>query len=331
MNVSVVVPTYNGARFIREALESVFAQTLLPKEIIVVDDASTDQTVEVVEEISKQSRVPLRIIELPHNSGGPARPINAGIDYAVCEFVALLDQDDVLMPDNLQIRQRVLNEHPSVVMVLSDFEHFEGDNTYSWNNAEHQGRHVFDRVCRNKGGISIAEADDCLSAFAECTGFPLSCSNQFFRRSLWESVGGFSEAAGLATDHDFLFRSIRGPIAWIDKVLFRKRVHSANAFSASKFDRFRADQRRANIHELAAMSLGWPPRLTNVVLAEQTGLCSSLRHLGRFRDAYYLCTHLLRHRFFGAAIRETIKTVLFQLLRGQPKSGHDSVERYVLH
>lgn len=94
MTVSVVIPTYNGARFIRDALESVFAQTQLPDEIIVVDDGSTDDTVEVVKQMTKESPHPVRLIKMTHNSGGPAAPINTGIAAAIGEFIAVLDQDD---------------------------------------------------------------------------------------------------------------------------------------------------------------------------------------------------------------------------------------------
>src|SRR6266545_2753154 len=71
--VTVVVPTYNGRAYLPEAIQSVWAQTRLPDELIVVDDASSDRTADVAEELLQASPVPARVIRLPRNSGGPAR------------------------------------------------------------------------------------------------------------------------------------------------------------------------------------------------------------------------------------------------------------------
>ncbi|WLD12410.1 glycosyltransferase [Planctellipticum variicoloris] len=93
--ISVIIPTYNGSRFIADALRSVFSQTYLPCEIIVVDDCSTDDTLQVVEGLKSESPVPLRVMKLEKNSGGPCRPINVGVDAAVGELISVLDQDDI--------------------------------------------------------------------------------------------------------------------------------------------------------------------------------------------------------------------------------------------
>jgi len=118
-DVSVVIPTYNGASFIREALESVFAQTLLPKEIIVVDDASTDETQAIVSSMIATSPVPLRLIQLTKNSGGPAHPLNVGIQATKGEFIAILDQDDVFLPRKIQVQAGILAAHPEMAFAFS--------------------------------------------------------------------------------------------------------------------------------------------------------------------------------------------------------------------
>ena len=68
VSVSVVIPTYNGAEYVRGALASVFGQTELPAEIIVVDDVSRDNTVALVECVAREAPVPLKVIRLPRNS-----------------------------------------------------------------------------------------------------------------------------------------------------------------------------------------------------------------------------------------------------------------------
>src|SRR5436309_2618216 len=101
-SVSVIIPTYNGTAFVRGALESVWAQTMPPLEILVVDDASTDGTPSFVASLIAESPVPLRCLQLAQNSGGPARPMNLGIAQARGEFIAILDQDDIWLPHKLQ-------------------------------------------------------------------------------------------------------------------------------------------------------------------------------------------------------------------------------------
>src|SRR5579863_5098759 len=119
MQFSVVIPCYNGAPFIAEAIRSLFAQTLLPVEILVVDDCSTDATCGVVESLIAESPVPLRLIRLEKNCGGPARPINVGIAAATGEYIAVLDQDDVFVPTRLETHGAALDAFPEVSVAFS--------------------------------------------------------------------------------------------------------------------------------------------------------------------------------------------------------------------
>ncbi len=89
--ISVVVPVYNGARTIGQAIERLLQQSLPPFEIIVVNDGSTDLTAEVLRSFGS------RIVHLPKDNGGPASARNMGVIFAHCEFVAFTDSD--CLPD----------------------------------------------------------------------------------------------------------------------------------------------------------------------------------------------------------------------------------------
>lgn len=105
--VSVLMPVYNGARFVVEAVRSVQAQTVKDWELLVVDDASTDDSMTRLRELSENdSRV--KIICRSHNSGSPATPRNDALSRAEGEYIALLDQDDVWLPRKLEIQLRML-------------------------------------------------------------------------------------------------------------------------------------------------------------------------------------------------------------------------------
>jgi glycosyltransferase involved in cell wall biosynthesis len=102
MGIAVIIPAYNGARFIRRALESVLGQTRKADEIIVVDDGSTDATPEIVAEY------PVTLIR--KRNGGVSSARNSGIRRTTAEWIALLDQDDWYHPRKLEIQERSLTD-----------------------------------------------------------------------------------------------------------------------------------------------------------------------------------------------------------------------------
>jgi glycosyltransferase involved in cell wall biosynthesis len=111
--VSVIIPTHNSAETIERAIESVLKQDMLPKEIIVVDDCSTDNTVELVRTISTPDTVELKLVRLDTNLG-PSVARNAGWNVANCEFIAFLDSDDSWHPMKLRIQTGWMANNPEI-------------------------------------------------------------------------------------------------------------------------------------------------------------------------------------------------------------------------
>jgi glycosyltransferase involved in cell wall biosynthesis len=99
--ISVIIPCYNGAKFLRRTISSVKKQTYTNWEIIAVDDKSSDNTVDVLKkEAAKEPR--MKLIFLEKNSGGPATPKNVGVEKATGSYIAFLDQDDEWVADKLE-------------------------------------------------------------------------------------------------------------------------------------------------------------------------------------------------------------------------------------
>lgn len=117
-SVSVVIPVFNGASFVAKAVASVRAQTVKDVEIIVVDDGSTDGTQGVLAELQRTEG----ITWFQQDHGGPARSRNRGIEVARGEFVALLDCDDVWLPEKLEAQLEVVQRRPDVGVVHTDFD-----------------------------------------------------------------------------------------------------------------------------------------------------------------------------------------------------------------
>lgn len=111
MEISVVVPTFNRADVLRRSLESVLAQTLVPAEIVVVDDASTDGTDGVISEIGSEL---VRYVRLPARSGSQAAR-NHGIREARGNWIAFQDSDDEWLPDKLERQVGLIEDEWTVV------------------------------------------------------------------------------------------------------------------------------------------------------------------------------------------------------------------------
>jgi glycosyltransferase involved in cell wall biosynthesis len=118
-DVTVIIPCFNAERYLPDAIESVWAQTLQPVEVVVVDDASTDQSVETARAFG--SRV--RVIECGTNSGYCVVPKDIGLDEAGSEYVAFLDADDVWLPRKLELQMSAFND-PAVGLVYGRAQTF---------------------------------------------------------------------------------------------------------------------------------------------------------------------------------------------------------------
>jgi glycosyltransferase involved in cell wall biosynthesis len=120
MKISVVIPAYNAARFLPRCLESVFAQTLKPLEVIVVDDGSTDNTAAVAEELGAT------VLRRPN--GGPGAARNAGIQFASGEWIALLDADDLWAAEKLERQAACIRSE--TVLVYTGVRNFDDHGTH---------------------------------------------------------------------------------------------------------------------------------------------------------------------------------------------------------
>lgn len=118
--VSIIIPSYNSAKFIVETIDSVVNQTYRNWEMLIVDDCSSDDSVHIIKEYcNKDSRIKLYKTEKP--SGSPALPRNIGIENAQGEYIAFLDSDDVWLSDKLE-KQIAFMEKNHYQLVYSFYE-----------------------------------------------------------------------------------------------------------------------------------------------------------------------------------------------------------------
>lgn len=118
--VSVIIPMYNSAKFIRQTLESLLYQTMKDFEVVVIDDCSTDNSVEVVESFKPRfdsgGGIRLHVIKLPKNTGTPGLPRNVGIQFARGKYIAFLDSDDLYTKTALEELSGLAEEYQADVV-----------------------------------------------------------------------------------------------------------------------------------------------------------------------------------------------------------------------
>jgi glycosyltransferase involved in cell wall biosynthesis len=207
--VSVIIPTYNRAEKVCRAISSVIDQTYRDIEIIVIDDASIDNTIERLNEFGKQ----IKIIQHEKNMGVSAAR-NSGIEVATGEYIALLDSDDYWLPEKLEVQTTFFRAHPDAVIC--------------------QARELWIRHGKrvNPGNKHLKPSGDIFSPSLKlCLVSP---SAVMFKKSLLDEVGLFDEEFPVCEDYDLWLRiSYRYPIYLIEQDLLVKEGGAPDQLSAS--------------------------------------------------------------------------------------------------
>lgn len=148
VDVDVVIPLYNGRDHVLETIRSVLNSTVLPQQIIVVDDGSTDGSAELVKDLALTHGTATRITCFQQTNQGPNAARNAGIAAGSAPLVALLDADDLWMPTKLE-EQLALIEHSDVALVYCGYHEIDAEGQVRMGSRivapELRGR-VFDRL-----------------------------------------------------------------------------------------------------------------------------------------------------------------------------------------
>jgi glycosyltransferase involved in cell wall biosynthesis len=217
MKVSVVIPTYNRAYIISQALESVLAQRYSDFEILVVDDGSTDNTREVVEKIKSDK---IRYIVHDHNRGCSAG-YNTGIKEAAGDLVAFLDSDDLWKPEYLWHQVDFLTRHPEADLVFSNTEVRGLDMEVP---SLIDALHVFTNLIQaspNEPEYVIGARQMYLCLLEEV---PIKLTAAVIRNELFGRVGVFDEAWPSGTDWDLFLRMSRvAKFGFVNRVLALQR------------------------------------------------------------------------------------------------------------
>lgn len=214
--VSVVVPLYNHAAYITEAVASILAQGRLVQEIIVLDDGSTDDSTAVMRRLATQDA---RIRFDRQANHGAHAAINAAVALCSGEMVAILNSDDAWLPGRLAALVAALDADPIAAIASSGLRFMDADGA-EIDNAWHAAALAFHRAGADLG-IALLNGN-----------FVMTTSNLLIRREALAAVGPFA-ALRYGHDLDWLLRALAlgRRLALVEAPLLRYRIHASNTIA----------------------------------------------------------------------------------------------------
>jgi glycosyltransferase involved in cell wall biosynthesis len=227
--ISVIMPTHNAERYIGKAIQSVLAQTYTHWELIIVDDASTDNTTNVVKGFV-DARIRYQKIE---RIGYPAGVRNVALRMAQGEFIAFLDSDDLYYPDTLEKLSSPLFKNPDLISVYGfAFQVDENDNPVpnALNLRPNPNRN-------NESEPEYLPPKDYQHTWERIVTSQISCllAALMLRRSAWEQIGFFNENLCGTEDYEFyvrMFQHHHAGVYCLSDYVYQYRIHSASLTKA---------------------------------------------------------------------------------------------------
>jgi glycosyltransferase involved in cell wall biosynthesis len=218
--VSVVMPVYNSAPFVGKAVQSVLQQRDVALELVVVDDGSTDDT---LESVARAAGGDLRVRTLSvRHTGMPGVVRNIGAREARGDLLAFLDADDRYLEGRLSESVRILQSWPELAAVFSDHLRTYDQDAGGLGEAHLAGSRFLSRarhVLVGKGPGLYWTAPE-FYAFMCLSGIPMHTDTVTLRRQVFLELGGFSETLRINQDEDLWFRlALRECLAYLDKPL----------------------------------------------------------------------------------------------------------------
>jgi len=204
--VSVVIPVYNGARYLSVAVESILHQTFTDFELIIIDDGSTDETWTILNNFNDPR---LRLVQNEKNIG-VSKSANKGLALAQGMYIARMDADDISLPERLSRQVDFLETHPEIGVLGTGFKVIDGYGRFS--------------------DTHLPPAQDAILRWYLCFFCPIAHSTVMMRRQTVEQVGGYSSEIVLAEDYDLWQRlSSTTRLSNLQDVLVFYRIHDENA------------------------------------------------------------------------------------------------------
>lgn len=265
--VSIVMPVYNGEKYLKEAIESIRNQHYCCIELLVVDDGSTDGTADIVKEISARDN---RVVYIHQpNSGTCSVPRNNGLSKASGEYIAFFDADDIMLSQKIKLQVDCLQRHADVQVVLCDYRNFNHGGKYAQTHFDtcSQLRQLFENSRNDLDDDGSLILDSMSATRLLATENYTSACAPLFRKCIIDQLGGYDPSLKASEDW-FLHMQVlsRYKSAVMPFVGFERRMHGSNMSSNS----LKMLEHRAKTREMATHIV--PEPQTRSMLQEQSAL-----------------------------------------------------------
>lgn len=215
--ISVVMPVYNNEAYIERTLDTIFMQSRLPMEVVIVDDGSKDKTMKVIKKYMDghpEAKTRIKIFEQKNLGAGAAR--NKGIQNARGNWIMFLDSDDLWEKEKIRIVETTIRENPWANVVTHDEYEIMEDNL------EHQKYMPHHKKYQKNKNLFLQLYKGNL--------FSTSCMT--IQKKVLVKVGGFDESLLSAQDYDLWIRvGVYGKIVYLDKALATYVIRKGNITS----------------------------------------------------------------------------------------------------
>jgi glycosyltransferase involved in cell wall biosynthesis len=223
--ISVIIPVFNGANYLREAIDSVLSQTYKNFEVIVVDDGSVDETWEIIQSYGPQLK------GIHKANGGVASALNCGIQQATGKYIAWLSHDDLFLPNKLEHQMTFLQQFPQIKACYTDYYVIDTEGNIiaeietPWYPREQAIRMLF-------------------------VGGYVNGSTMVIERSCFDQVGLFSEKLRYTQDTEMWLRlSLQFEIGRVPEKLGKQRYHRAQGSRSIKIHRAESETMYRQVFE----------------------------------------------------------------------------------
>lgn len=236
--VSIILPTYNGEKYLKQAIDSILAQTYTDWELILVNDCSTDATADIAEQYAG-SDARIRTI---HNASNQKLPASLNIGFAAArgEYFTWTSDDNLYLPEAMAVMVQCLDEQEDAAMVRASMDFIDAE-----------------------GGVigqSEAYSDEKMYAF-NCLG---ACF--MYRRAVRDEIGDYDVNTYCAEDYDYWLRILEGfgTIMPIDRILYRYRRHG---------DSLSETKRKQVLDQLTKLRVRYIDKILNIYREDKGELC----------------------------------------------------------
>lgn len=304
--VSVIMPAYNGEKYIGEAIESILAQTYSDWELIIVEDASTDNTLQVIKEY-QDPRIRLFVNE---KNSGIAVTTNRAISESKGKYLALLDDDDVAEKERLELQVNYLESHPEIDILggRSTFMAENGDMMWSGGVPRYNPNYI--------KAVLLFRCMDFMNSTAMIRSDFVKKNKLFYRENCY----------GMQDLFFYMESSKVGKISSIEDFLLKHRLHDSNETDRNL--KLFNEERRAKYAEFQKTSLNKSGyRLSeetmcflNKVLAEQDGQCDSVQEMQQLYEVF--CELISQGQQMNIDYLEELKHVCNRLMHEKINKVH---------